>query len=78
MVGEILVTVAGALSVNDAPGLVTPWTVTVIGPPAAPEGTPAVMLVLLQLVMEVAVTPLNFTDEPAIAELRKPDPLSVT
>src|SRR5205814_27450 len=78
VLGEMPVITAGAPKVKAAPALVTPWTVTVIGPVVAPVGTPAVMLVLLQLVIEVAVTPLNFTDDPAMSPSRKPEPESVT
>jgi hypothetical protein len=52
--------------------------VTVIEPLVAPDGTATVILVFVQFVMEVAVTPLNFTELPATAESVKPDPLRVT
>src|SRR5579859_1130046 len=78
MLGEMPVIVAGEANEKVAPGLVMPCTVTVMGPLVAPEGTPTVMLVLLQLVMEVAVTPLNFTEDPATAAAVKPEPVRVT
>jgi hypothetical protein len=50
----------GTVTVNAAPLLATPPTVTTTLPVVAPAGTGATMLVALQLV-GVAVTPLNFT-----------------
>src|SRR5262249_17949745 len=78
LVGEMPLIETGWRTVNLAPVLVTPWVVTVIGPLVAPEGTPTVMLVLLQFVMEVAVTPLNCTELPATAASVKPDPERTT
>jgi len=51
---------AGTVTVNAAPLLATPPTVTTTFPVVAPTGTGATMLVPLQLV-GVAVVPLNFT-----------------
>src|SRR6266404_2565574 len=51
---------AGTVTVNDAPLLTAPPTVTTTFPVVAPAGTGTTMLAALQLV-GVAVTPLNFT-----------------
>lgn len=48
-------------TVNDAPVLATPLTVTTTLPVVAPDGTVATMDVSLQLVMEVAGVPLKAT-----------------
>ena len=48
-------------TVKDGPALATPLTVTTTFPINAPDGTTAVIDVLLQLVIEVAVTPLKLT-----------------
>ena len=48
-------------TVKDDPALDTPLTVTMMLLELAPVGTTAVMEVLLQLVIEVAVTPLKVT-----------------
>jgi hypothetical protein len=50
-----------ARTVNDVPLLATPLTVTTTLPVVAPVGTSATIEVLLQLVIDVAVVPLNFT-----------------
>ena len=50
-----------ARTVKAEPALATPLTVTTTLPEVAPVGTTAVMEVLLQLVIEVAVTPLKVT-----------------
>jgi hypothetical protein len=60
-VGERLVTVGVASTVNEVPLLDTALTVTTTLPVVAPVGTTATMEVLLQLVIEVAAVPLNFT-----------------
>jgi len=60
-VGERLVIVGVASTVNDTPLLATPPTVSTTLPVVAPVGTTATMEVLLQLVIEVADVPLNFT-----------------
>jgi len=59
-----------AVTVNVTPMLAWPPTVTTTFPVVAPVGTVAVMLVGPQLVMFVAVVPLNLTVLPS-CELRK-------
>jgi hypothetical protein len=77
-VGDTLVVVGVASTVNDLLVLLfTPDTVTRTVPVVAPVGTMATMLVALQLVMEVAVVPLNVTVlVPCVAP--KPVPAIVT
>jgi hypothetical protein len=60
-VGERLVSVGVARTVNDTPLLDAPLTVTTTLPVVAPVGTFATMDVLPQLVIDVAAVPLNFT-----------------
>ena len=60
-VGDRLVTVGVAKTVNEVPLLDVPLTVTTTLPVVAPVGTTATIDVLLQLVIEVAEVPLNFT-----------------
>ena len=60
-VGERLVMLGAATMVNDEPLLATPLTVTTTFPVVAPAGTGATIDVALQLVIVVAVVPLNFT-----------------
>jgi len=60
-VGDKLVIVGVARTVNAEPPLATPPTVTTTLPVVAPVGTTATIDVLLQLVIEVAVVPLNVT-----------------
>lgn len=60
-VGDRLVSVGVAKTVNDLPLLDDPLTVTTTLPVVAPDGTTATIDVLLQLVIDVAVVPLNFT-----------------
>jgi hypothetical protein len=48
-------------TVNDTPLVLTPLAVTTTFPVVAPVGTAATMDVLLQLVIELAAVPLNFT-----------------
>jgi hypothetical protein len=60
-VGDRLVIVGDARTVNEVPLLATALTVTTTFPVVAPVGTTATMEVLLQLVIEVATVPLNFT-----------------
>jgi hypothetical protein len=50
-----------ANTVNDLPLLATPLTVTTTLPVVAPVGTVVTIEVALQLVIVVAVVPLNFT-----------------
>ena len=50
-----------ARTVKDEPALATPLTVMTTLPVVAPVGTAAVIDVLLQLVIEVAVNPLKVT-----------------
>jgi hypothetical protein len=59
-VGDTEMIVGTALTVNAAPLLATPFTVTTTLPAVAPQGTGAQMLVALQLV-GVAAVPLNVT-----------------
>ena len=59
-VGERLV-IEGEVTVKAEPLLATPATVTTTFPVVAPAGTSATIDVALQLVIEVAVVPLNFT-----------------
>lgn len=61
------------------PGLVTEFTVTVTGPapPGVPLGTTATICVLLQLVTDVACTPLKLTVL-VPCEVPKFDPVIVT
>ena len=56
-----VVTATPARTVNDTPLLATLLTVTTTLPVVAPVGTTATIEVVLQLVIEVAVVPLNFT-----------------
>jgi hypothetical protein len=60
VVGDKLVILGAAATVNDLPLLATPLTVTTTFPVVAPVGTGATIDVALQLV-GVAVVPLNFT-----------------
>lgn len=60
-VGERVVMLGADTTVNDFPLLATPLTVTTTLPVVAPVGTFATMEVVLQLVIDVAVVPLNFT-----------------
>jgi hypothetical protein len=60
-VGERLLIVGVERTVNNTPLLATPFTVTTTLPVAAPVGTVATIDVALQLVIEVAAVPLNFT-----------------
>ena len=59
-VGDKLVMLGAATTVNDDPALATPLTVTTTLPVVAPVGTVATIDVALQLVMLVAVVVLNF------------------
>ena len=61
-VGVRLVIVGVCRTVNCTPLVVTPFAVTTTLPVVAPVGTTAVIDVLLQLVIEVAVTPLKLTE----------------
>src|SRR5215467_12390847 len=66
-----------AVTVKADPLLATPPTVTTTLPVVAPAGTTATIDVALQLVIEVAVVPLNFTVlVPCVAP--KLEPLIVT
>jgi hypothetical protein len=74
-VGDRLVSVGVARTVNDTPLVDTPLAVTTTLPVVAPVGTTATIDVALQLVMEVAEVPLNFTppvpcDEPKFVPVR--------
>jgi hypothetical protein len=60
-VGDRLVMLGAATTVNDDPLLATPLTVTTTLPVVAPVGTVATIEVALQLPIVVAVVPLNFT-----------------
>lgn len=60
-VGERLVSVGVGSTVKDVPLLATLLTVTTTLPVVAPVGTTATIDVLLQLVIDVAAVPLNFT-----------------
>ena len=60
-VGDKLVSVGVASTVKDTPLVEIPLAVTTTFPVVAPVGTTATMDVLLQLVIEVAAVPLNFT-----------------
>jgi hypothetical protein len=60
-VGDTLVMLGAATTVNDTPLLAFPPTVTTTFPVVAPVGTVATIDVLLQLPIVVAVVPLNFT-----------------
>jgi hypothetical protein len=60
-VGDRLVTVGVASTVNDTPLLAVPPTVTTTLPVVAPVGTFVTIEVALQLVIEVVAVPLNFT-----------------
>jgi hypothetical protein len=60
-VGDRLVIVGVARTVNDTPLVVAPLAVTTTLPVVAPVGTTATIDVLPQLVIEVAAVPLNFT-----------------
>ena len=57
LVGETLVSTGGLVTVNGAPELETPLTVTTTLPVKAPVGTRTVRLVSLQYGMAVALTP---------------------
>jgi hypothetical protein len=59
--GDTLVMLGAATTVNDTPLLAFPPTVTTTFPVVAPVGTVATIDVLLQLPIVVAVVPLNFT-----------------
>jgi hypothetical protein len=72
-----LVILGAATTVKALPLLSTPLTRTTTFPVVAPVGTFATMLVALQLVMFVAVVPLNFTVLLPCVE-PKPDPAIVT
>lgn len=60
-VGDKVVILGAATTVNDLPALATPLTVTTTLPVVAPVGTNATMEVALQLLMVVADVPLNLT-----------------
>ena len=60
-VSERLVMLGAATTVNETPLLAAPLTVTTTLPVVAPVGTFATIDVALQLVMLVAVVPLNLT-----------------
>src|SRR5258706_8818205 len=76
LVGERLVRVGGTVTVNNAPLLASPPTVTITLPVVAPVGTGTTMLVADQLV-GVAAVPLNVTVLlPCVAP--KPVPAIVT
>jgi len=60
-VGERLVMLGAATTVNDTPLLAVPLTVTTTLPVVAPVGTVATIEVALQLPIVVTVVPLNFT-----------------
>ena len=60
-VGDKLVMLGAATTVNEEPLLATPLTVTTTFPVVAPVGTVATMDFVPQLVIVVAVVPLNFT-----------------
>ena len=60
-VGDKLVMLGADTTVNDDPLLATLLTVTTTLPVVAPEGTVATIEVAPQLVIVVAVVPLNFT-----------------
>ena len=59
--GDRLVMLGGRITVNVTPLLVIPLAVTVTGPVVAPEGTCAVIEVLVQVLIVVAATPLKLT-----------------
>ncbi len=61
VVVDRLVMLGVANTVNDLPLLATPLTVTTTLPVVAPVGTVVTIEVALQLVIVVAVVPLNFT-----------------
>jgi hypothetical protein len=61
VVGERLVMLGAATTVNEIPLLFTPLAFTTTLPVAAPVGTVATIEVALQLPIVVAVVPLNFT-----------------
>ena len=61
VVGDKLVMLGAATTVNDLPLLAAPLTVTTTLPVVAPVGTGTTIEVALQLVMVVAVVVLNFT-----------------
>jgi hypothetical protein len=60
-VGDKLVIVGGAKTVNVTPLLATPLTVTTTLPVVAPDGTTATIDVAFQVVIEAATVPLNVT-----------------
>ena len=60
-VGDRLVMLGAATTVNDTPLLFTPLAFTTTLPVVAPVGTVATIEVALQLPIVVAVVPLNFT-----------------
>ncbi len=60
-VGDRLVMLGADTTVNDDPLLADPLTVTTTLPVVAPVGTVATIEVAPQLVIVVAVVPLNFT-----------------
>ena len=60
-IGDRLVMLGVGKTVKDTPLLDDPLTVTTTLPVVAPVGTTATIDVVLQLVMLVAVVPLNFT-----------------
>ncbi len=60
-VGDRLVMIGVGANVNGEPLLATPFTVTTRLPVVAPVGTTATIVPVLQLVIEVAVVPLNVT-----------------
>jgi len=61
VIGETLVMLGGIVTVNAAPLLGTPFTVTTTFPVLAPFGTVTVIAVSLQLNAEPASAPLNVT-----------------
>jgi hypothetical protein len=60
-IGDRLVMFGVGRTVKDSPLLDDPLTVTTTLPVVAPVGTPSTIDVVLQLVIVVAVVPLNFT-----------------
>jgi hypothetical protein len=61
VVGDKLLMLGAATTVNEEPLLATPLTVTTTFPVVAPVGTVATIDVAPQLPIVVAVVPLNFT-----------------
>jgi hypothetical protein len=60
-IGDRLLMLGAATTVNDLPLLLTPLRATTTFPVAAPAGTVATIEVALQLPIAVAVVPLNLT-----------------